>query len=107
MVFMFILVWYTWKLSLGKNPVNLILQKIWWNKLPQCHKGHYILYAIINREQKISVIKFSPMIAGGIWQIFSPGEISMYGMWNPKYTLGEECILACNSTHPIARCDLI
>ena len=38
-------------------------------------KGCHILYAIISRGQKISGIKFSPMIASGkVGENLSPGE---------------------------------
>ena len=40
-------------------------RNIRWNKFCQCGRGHHILYIIVNTGQKICVIKFSPMRAGG------------------------------------------
>ena len=51
-------------IKFSPSPATFVLQK----KLVvirQCGKVCHILYAIFNTGQKISKIKFSPMIAGG------------------------------------------
>jgi hypothetical protein len=55
--------------SLGKNFAKSsclsIAEKFYEIFFRQCGEGHHILYAIFNTGQKISVINFSPMRAGG------------------------------------------
>ena len=57
-------------IKFSPSPATFVLQK----KLVvirQCGKVCHILYAIFNTGQKISKIKFSPMIAGGKMVKFS------------------------------------
>ena len=54
---------------MDKNVIKPSYRKSLWKNFRQCSKG---CHAIFNTEQKISVIKFSPMRAGGkIAEIFS------------------------------------